>query len=93
MSKWRAFQIKSQVTVRDVPAVGQFAAADPSAFLLIDRFKSGVGILPGRGIGLRQLFRGRAGAIESYLAKSLQTPAVAEIDELVLIQSEHADEF
>ena len=73
------------------PAVGQLATADPSAFLLVDAFKSGVGRLPSRWIGLRHLFRSRAGAIENYLAKSLQTPAVAEIEKLVLIRIEHAD--
>ena len=47
--------------------------------------------VPSRGIGLDHVFRSRTLPIERYVAESFQSPAIAEIDELILIRSEHAD--
>ena len=67
---------------------GQRAAAGPLALVGVAALEAGVGLLPGGRIGPRETpSRGRTRPVERDGAETLQPPAVAEVEQFVLIGS------
>ena len=75
--------------MRDSPLLGQFALGGPLAFLAVATLEPGVGLLPSLRVGPLGAFRRRARSIQDQLAEAFQAPPVAEVDQLVLVGSEH----
>ena len=87
------FQIEGHVPEGDGPLQGRIAAHGPPALLGPQPFEPGVGRGPKLGSGRPDRFRGGAGPIEHQRSKSLQPPAVAEVQELILVWVEHGIAF
>ena len=82
-------QLQHQRPMADGPLLGQFAAAGPLPLGPFAAVEAGVGQRPGGRVRPRDLLGGRTGPIQRHLPKTLQPPAFAEVEQFVLIGSEH----